>query len=323
MMKQTGPSGVAAGLCRVGGYFCGVSLAVLAAAGPAIAQEESPSKASCAQAYESAQESRAAGQLQETQKRLSVCARPECPSFVQKDCARWLEEVERELPSVVVSAPGLDAEGAQQMTLQVDGKPVTDPLGGAALPLDPGRHELVAEAPGQPPLTRVIMAQQGVQNRPVTLDFADATKTPAPSATPVDVGAEGPTLRPYAYVAWGVGAVGFGMFAVLGTLGRADEQALQDDCPNITTDPALVNPGAGVCLKSTADERKADYEREFVLADVGLVTGIVGLAAGTALFIVSAAEGSSTDSASSRGHDLRVDVKPTTGGAFASVGGAF
>lgn len=322
-MKQIGPTGLAAGLYRAGGIMCGASLTLLAASGAARAQEESPSKASCAQAYESAQESRAAGQLQETQKRLSVCARPECPSFVQKDCARWLEEVDRELPSVVVSAPGLDADAAQQMRLHIDGRPIPNPLGGAALPLDPGRHELVAEAPGQPALTRVIMAQQGVQNRPVTLDFADATKLPEPSAALADAGGEPPSLRPYAYVAWGVGAVGFGMFAVLGTLGRADEQALQDDCPNITTDQALVNPTAGVCLKTTADERKSDYEREFVLADVGLVTGIVGIAAGTALFIVSAAEGSSQDSAQSRGHDLRVDVQPTTGGAFASLGGAF
>jgi hypothetical protein len=305
----------------VGGLLGSVGLALLMATSAAHAQDESPSKASCAQAYESAQESRASGQLQETQKRLSICARPECPSFVQKDCARWLEEVDRELPSVVVSAPGLDAEAAQQMTLQVDGKPVINPLGGAPLALDPGRHELVAATPGHPPVTRVVMAQQGVQSRQVTLDFAGTTEELKPNTVVADAGEEGLSLRPYAYVAWGVGAVGLGMFAVLGTLGRADEQALQDDCPNVTTDPALVS--SGVCLQSTADEREADYEREFLFADVGLVTGIVGLAAGTALFIVSAAEGSAPDSAASGGGDLRVDITPTTGGAFASVGGAF
>jgi hypothetical protein len=320
MMKQTGPSGVAAWVYRVG-VFGSVSLAALSATRAARAQEESPSKASCAQAYESAQESRAAGQLQETQKRLSVCARPECPSFVQKDCARWLEEVDRELPSVVMSAPGLDAEAARQLTLELDGNPIANPLGGAPVTLDPGRHEIVALTPGHAPVARVIMAQQGVQNREVMLDFDDEAPSPAPTVVLADAGSEGSSLRPYAYVAWGVGAVGFGMFAVLGTLGRADEKALQDDCPNVTTDQGLVVDG--VCLKATADDRKSDYEREFLLADVGLVTGIVGIAAGTALFIVSATGDSKTDTASNGGRDLKVDISPRAGGAFASLGGSF
>jgi hypothetical protein len=138
----------------------------------------------------------------------------------------------------------------------------------------------------------------------------------------VDVGAEGGTnLRPYAYVAWGVGAVGFGMFAVLGTLGRADEKALKDDCPSVTTEPNLVmNPG--VCLESDATQRKDDYEQKFVLADVGLVTGIIGAAAGTVLFLVSG-DGSPAPSSSADSAKLQLDVSPTPGGAFATVAGAF
>src|SRR5688572_16757779 len=195
MMKQTGASGVAAGLRRTGGSWFGISLALLLAAGKAAAQDETPSKATCAQSYESAQESRAAGQLQETQSRLSVCARPECPSFVQKDCARWLEEVERELPSVVVQAPGLDPDGARGLSVKIDGRELPGGLGGTTIPLDPGRHELVAESPGRPSVTRVIVAQQGVQNRIVTLDFG--VNDPAPPAdVVVDTGDEGSGLRP-------------------------------------------------------------------------------------------------------------------------------
>jgi hypothetical protein len=284
-------------------------------------QEENPSKASCARAYESAQESRAAGQLQETQKRLSLCARPECPSFVQKDCARWLEEVDRELPSVIVEAKGLDSDSARQLAVKIDGRVVPDALGGTALALDPGRHELIAESPGHPSITRVIVAQQGVQKRTVVLDFG-AISTPAPVAdVALDAGSEGSSLRPYAYVAWGVGVVGLGMFAVLGTLGRADERGLKDDCPSATNDPDLVEPG--VCWKASSDDRKAIYKREFVLADVGLITGIVGAATGTVLFILDAT-GSSTDEASDRDSAaVKVDLAPMRGGGYATVRGAF
>ncbi|HTV22067.1 MAG TPA: hypothetical protein VMG12_25430 [Polyangiaceae bacterium] len=293
-----------------------------AASAQEAAPVEAPSKASCAQAYESAQESRAAGQLQETQTRLSVCARPECPSFVQKDCARWLEEVERELPSVVLHADGLDADAAHNVSVTIDGKTIPNAFGGGPIALDPGRHELVAESPGRDRVTRIIVAQQGVQSRPISLPFG-AQPAPVPSVeAAIDTGSGGSQLRPYAYVAWGVGAVGLGMFAVLGTLGRADERGLKDDCPSATVDPELVEPG--VCLKSRADERKDIYEREFVLADIGLVTGIVGAATGTVLFILAAADGSGSDDAAKANEaGLHLDVSPTPGGGYASVGGVF
>jgi len=323
-MKQTGRSGAGVWLFR-GWLVLGSVVAVGGLQQPAArAQEENPTKAECARDYESSQESRAAGHLQETRQKLSVCARPECPSFVQKDCARWLQEVERELPSVVVQATGLDASAAQTVSIKIDGAEVPDALAGAAVALDPGRHELVAERPGREPLTRVIVAQQGVQNRAVTLDFGEAP-TPTPAADePRDVAPQdSSSLRPYAYVAWGVGAVGLGAFAMLGTLGRADEKALKDDCPNATTDPALVS--SGICYKPDVDDRKAAYERKFLFADIGLVTGIVGVAAGTTLFIWSAASGSSA--AGSQPADgsarLQLDVTPTAGGAYASVAGAF
>jgi hypothetical protein len=309
--------------CIVAGSVVAGSVTVAPAAqAQDAAPGEAPSKASCAQSYESAQESRAAGQLQETQKRLSVCARPECPGFVQKDCARWLEEVERELPSVVIKAEGLDAEAARLVNLTLDGNPLPNAFGGGSISLDPGRHELVAESPGGSRVSRIVVAQQGVQNRAVTRDVAPE---PAPAAgvdVTVDTGSGGAQLRPYAYVAWGLGAVGLGAFAVLGTLGRADERAFKDDCAMVTDDAPPLRPG--VCSRSQVDERKSTYEREFVLADVGLVTGIVGVAAGTVLFILAASDSSSSSPAGGEGEaGLRLDISPAPGGGYASIGGVF
>jgi hypothetical protein len=328
MMKQ------AAKIRSVRGSFsCGVmSLSAVAIASglsvaPAYAQQESPSKASCAQAYESAQESRASGQLQETRERLSFCARPECPSFVQKDCARWLEEVDKELPSIVLYPVGLAPDAAPGATVRLDGKEIPGALAGGPIVLDPGRHELIVERPGEPPITRVIMAQQGVQNRAIRIELgtAETANGAGVAELPPDTASSSPSpLRPYAYAAWGVGAVGLGVFAVMGTLGRADERALKDECPLVATTEAEVGPG--VCDQETIDERQSSYQREFIIADVGLITGIVGAAAGTVLFFLSAPASSDAESVErtlGEQTGLRVDISPTPGGAFATVRSAF
>jgi hypothetical protein len=303
---------------------CGVALLMGTWGGVAFAQDENPSKASCAQAYESAQESRASGQLQETRQRLSFCARTECPSFVQKDCARWLDEVDRELPSVVLSAVGLDREAAAQVTIKVDGKLISGALSGGPVSLDPGRHELVLERPGHSPITRTIMAQQGVQNRSIVVQFDDAGEAGGGGVERDAAPNAWAPLRPYSYVAWGVGAVGLGMFAVLGTLGRADARELREECPEFTTENTPNLP-PGVCPQSKIDERKSSYEREFVFADVGLITGIIGAAAGTALFIMSEAgpAPANVDADLKSAKALRFDVSPTSSGVRASVRGAF
>jgi hypothetical protein len=325
MVKQAGKSWhIGAGLPRAVGRVCGVALLIGTWGGVAAAQDANPSKASCAQAYESAQESRASGQLQETRQRLSFCARTECPSFVQKDCARWLDEVDRELPSVVLSAVGLDREAAARVTVKLDGRLISGALSGGPVSLDPGRHELVVERPGQSTITRNIMAQQGVQNRSIVIQFDDAGGTSGGSLERDQAPNAWAPLRPYSYIGWGVGAVGFGMFAILGTLGRADARELREDCEEYTLVPAEEEPGR-VCLQSKIDTRKAGYEREFVIADVGLITGIIGAAAGTALFIMSETgpAPANVDAEMDSAKGLRFDVSPTAGGARASVRGAF
>lgn len=283
-------------------------------------EEEAPSKASCAQAYESAQESRASGQLQETRQRLAFCAQEECPSFVQKDCARWLVEVERELPSVVVTAPGIDPAAAAEVVVKIDGQIVARGLSGEPVALDPGSHELVVESPGQVPVMRTIMAQQGVQRRLIEIQFASLA--PAPS-TEVDAAPETSShLRPYAFAAWGVGAVGLGVFAVVGTLGRADEDSLRQDCPRLASESGVQGPGE--CPRAEIDSRQADYKREFVIADIGLVTGIAGVAAGTILYVLSMPSSPEGEAdATGEAAELQFDVSPTRGGAWASVKARF
>jgi len=285
-----------------------------------------PTKTSCAEAYESSQETRASGHLQEARTGLAFCAQTECPAFVQKDCARWLEEVERELPSVVISVAGLDPEATREATLKIDGLARTDALAGTPISLNPGKHELTLESPGEPAVVRQIVALQGVQNRAVEIRVGAAAATLEPRTEPtlaVDAAGAGTSpLRSYAYVAWGVGAVGLGVFGVLGTLGRADEASLREDCPMQASVPEQVAPG--VCAESEIEERKSQYQTENLIADIGLITGILGAAGGTALFILSATKSPSTPATGAPSTaGLRLDLGPTRGGARASLSGAF
>src|SRR6201992_2076638 len=69
-----------------------------------VARAEDSKKAQCASAYEKSQELRAAGSLKAAHDMLVVCAQDFCPGFVQSDCAQWLTEVQRDLPTIVVVA---------------------------------------------------------------------------------------------------------------------------------------------------------------------------------------------------------------------------
>jgi hypothetical protein len=85
------------------------------------------------------------------------------------------------------------------------------------------------------------------------------------------------SLRTWAYVAGGVGVAGLITFGVFGALNNSKHGKLEDECNN------------GVCPKELEDD--ADTGRTYqTVANVGLGVGIVGIAAGTVLFLLSGSE---------------------------------
>jgi hypothetical protein len=80
-----------------------------------------------------------------------------------------------------------------------------------------------------------------------------------------------------------------------------------------------------MCVPSEFESRKSDYEQKYVIADIGLVAGIAGVAAGTILYVLSLSDlssGSGSD-AEAGSADLQFDVSPTRGGAWAGVKAQF
>jgi hypothetical protein len=244
---------------------------------------------------------------------LVICAQDFCPGFVQTDCAQWLTEVQRELPTYVVVAKDKAGEDTTHVSVTVDEQEIAKELDGKAVAIDPGPHKFHFELEGADPVDQQIVIRQGQKDRVIAVSFAPAgSDAPgeSPYAAPANAkGDTGPTartgpgpLRPYAYIAGGVGAAGLLGFAIVGGIGKGEESDLRDKhcAPN--------------CSRSDTDAIKTKY----IVADVLLGVGIAGLGAGVALFFLSQPK---QEEPAQTG--LHFDVKGAPGAAFATVDGRF
>ncbi|HEX4334615.1 MAG TPA: hypothetical protein VH062_01805 [Polyangiaceae bacterium] len=283
-------------------------------AGTREAAAEDSKKAQCASAYEKSQELRAAGSLKAAHDMLVVCAQDFCPAFVQSDCAQWLTEVSRDLPTIVVVAKDKAGEDTTAVAVSMDGNELLKQLDGKAVSVDPGPHAFKFELEGADPIEQQVVVRQGQKDRVVAVSFAPAT-TETPGTSPYATAAKGEgadtgvktgpgPLRPYAYIAGGVGAAGIIGFAVLGGIGKGEENDLvSKNCkPN--------------CSRSDTDAIKTKY----IAADVLLGVGIAGLGAGVALFFLSQPKSEPAPEAAGK---LHFDVGAAPGSAYATLAGKF
>jgi hypothetical protein len=85
-------------------------------------------------------------------------------------------------------------------------------------------------------------------------------------------------LRPYAYVAGGVGVAGLATFAIFGLMANSTFSDLQKACP----------PAQGGCPPGANKSGEiSSGQTQQTVANIGLVAGLVGAAAGVTLFILS------------------------------------
>jgi hypothetical protein len=238
----------------------------LAHAGP-------PDKDRCFDAYEEAQRLRKDHRLRAAHEQLLTCAADTCPSFVRQDCAKWLGEVETAMPTIVVLAKRDDGTTIDGAHATLDGAPFADALDGRAVPVDPGPHDLRCEVNGAVIDERIVVAE-GIKNQPffVTFDAGPAHAAPpvqraeTPAARPSRGGGAG--LPTAAWVLGGVAVAGGISFAVFGVMGRH------------------VQSCAPYCTQSQVN----DLRRDYLVADVSWITGLV--AAGAALYLALTAPSS-------------------------------
>lgn len=220
---------------------------------------------------------------------LRMCAREACPSLVQKDCIRWLSEVEAEQPTVVVVAT--DEEGNETLGVRVllDGKPLLEKLDGSPIAIDPGEHVLRFERPSGSREERIVL-HDGEKSRSVKVTFAVRKTEEAERAPRAAIPAS----------TWAFGAVAvaaLGSFAYFGLTGRAKESSLSTSC-------------APRC----SDDDIARVRRSYLVADISLGVSVASFAIATVIAITSKPPESAKTA---------VDVRVLPGGAFVGVVSTF
>jgi hypothetical protein len=183
------------------------------------------------------------------------------------------------------------------VTLKVGGRLVPADEWGGPVVVSPGATDVVLANSAGAELARITVNATVGQTTPASLDAqppavaaASASKEADDSSGADKAGADDhpapppqaaestPTdrtkLRPFAYVAGGLGVAGLATFAVFGLLSNSTYSDLQSACPH-----------------GCPPDRRSEIDRgilEQTIANVGLGVGLVGIVAGTTLFFLSA-----------------------------------
>lgn len=260
-------------------------------------QADSEAKVICAEAYERAQEGRAAGELKAAREQLRVCSREVCPAFVVADCARWLHETELALPTLVFSARRGDRELTEVKVLS-DGEPLLESLSGKEVEIDPGLHTLSFEIPGSPPIVKTVSVEAGQKNRLLSIDFPVADEPKSRTVEHIETDPDKPPKAPkrrslaLPVTLGGIGVLGLGGFATFGALGSAREADLSDSCSPRCTDTEI-----------------SPIRAQYLIADVFLGVGVVAIGATT---VVLVGRRQRDDTARAR---WVIEARPNPGGA--------
>jgi hypothetical protein len=226
----------------------------------------------------------------------------------QTSAGEELKDIEPHIGQLTISLRGVDPKVAK---VTMDGTVVQSVLIGVSRPIDPGEHQIQAEAPGFAAQTKALTVGDGAKSSvvlelvpgespagAVSLSPVDAASgspaavpllspgTPPSDGTPVDDGKPGATngKRVGAYVAFGVAAVGVGVGALF--LGTSASKRSQGDKKFVECGGAAAcrkdNPLSAQVTALDGSARSAE-----AVGIVGIVAG--GLAAGTGilLFVLS------------------------------------
>jgi hypothetical protein len=230
-------SGLSRALARRTLEFGVLALGVLAPGGRDASAQQPAEAADCGAAYVETQRARRDGRLLDAPGAAVACGQDACTPTMRVDCGRWLEEIERALPSIVVDARGVAGRELQAVRVSSGDRTLATRLDGRAIVLDPGRHAIRVESQGRERTVPVLM-REGEKFRMVIVDFEEAApgaraNAPEPAPLPERPGAFAQTPRwvdPLGYALTGVALVALSVTGVLAVSGYAEEQSLRKGC---------------------------------------------------------------------------------------------
>jgi hypothetical protein len=272
-------------------------------------------KAACVQASSQGQTLRDAHKLVEAREQFRACSRKQCPGVVQRDCTGWLSDVERSLPTIVVSAKNASGGDLVDVAVSVDGAALTAKLDGQAVPMNPGPHTFHFEMADGTKLDQQVVVREGEKNQSVAVVIKPAAPVqaavpapapapaPAPEAKPAtvatpDSGGGSGTWKTVGWIAGGVGVVGVAVGVVFGFAAMSDKNNANCDSHN-QCDSGPLSSARGAATAS----------------DIALIAGGVLAAGGLTLVLVAPGAHEATGTGS-----VRVAPMVGAGGGGAVIG---
>jgi len=145
------------------------------------------------------------------------------------------KKLDAEIPRLTIAVPDPPAG----IVVKRDGASLGAVTFGVALPIDPGKHVVSAEAPGRESQEWTVTLARGARETVTVALKAASAKTPpsastvrtAPPPTATASAAPAAPNRVPVYVAAGVGVVGIAVGAVAGVMAMGKKSTIDDHCP--------------------------------------------------------------------------------------------
>lgn len=171
------------------------------------------------------------------------------------------------------------------MTVRVGAYVVPPDRLGKPYPVDPGATEVLVEIPGKAPLRQPLSVTRGERrevavNTAATVMLGPGPGGPVGEAPPPRRGLNG--LRIGGIIAGAVGVAGFVMFAAEGVASKSTYNSLNTACGGKQGCPTPIGG------RANADNLISTGKTQQAIANAGLAIGIVGVAAGATLLVLSA-----------------------------------
>jgi len=221
----------------------------------------------CVAEHDSARQLRLDEQWQGARAAMLSCAAERCPLAIAADCHAWLDELARQMPTLIVVLEG-EQLGALHSALRVELDGTSIELTDPPIPIDllPGAHRLRFELPGRQPVELSFALKKGEKNHIERVRFAAPRASQSP-ARPANRVATRPVPAATYWLAGGAlvalaGSVGF---LVSGLNQHADARA--------------------ICAPTCDQSIRTSIQARLILADVAGGAGLVlgGLAVYTYL----------------------------------------
>jgi hypothetical protein len=247
-----------------------IALAVVAAAPRVLAND----RAACLDAAAKGQTLRDAHKLLEAREQFRLCVATGCPAVVQTDCAGWLAEADKNIPTVVLSAKDSSGNDVFDVSVTIDGVSVATKLDGVALPMNPGPHTFRFQRGDATSGDHEVLVREGQKDMAVAVSLTAPSTVahPPPGVTPPlgSVGASGGV--PWHAIGWvvgGVGVVGLGVGAAFTAITLSKKSAGDCNAQGHCANYASVN----------------DAKNAAPVAGAGLIAGGALVVAGAALLL--------------------------------------